>query len=138
VLRLGRLLERHLHVDRDVVQLAARAAIGVVAALHLAFLIMESVLWQRPSVRRRFGMSADEAKLTAPLAMNQGLYNGFLAAGLVWALLAAPPLARPLALFFLGCVVVAGIFGGITARRQILFLQALPGAVALALAWSAL
>jgi putative membrane protein len=120
------------------VQLAAKVAVGVVAGLHLLFLIMESVLWQRPPVRRRFGMSAEEAKLTAPLAMNQGLYNGFLTAGLVWSLWAEPPLQRPLALFFCGCVVAAGIFGAITARRQILFIQALPGAIALALVWTAL
>ena len=117
--------------------LAAKVAIGVVAGLHVLFLVMESILWQTAGIRRRFGMSAEEAKQTAPLAMNQGLYNGFLAAGLAWSLFAPPPLARPLALFFTGCVVVAGIFGAATARKQILFIQALPGAIALALAWTA-
>jgi putative membrane protein len=116
---------------------AARVAVGVVAGLHLLFLLLESVLWQQPAVRKRFGMSVEDAKLTAPLAMNQGLYNGFLAAGLVWSLIAAPALARPVGLFFLGCVVVAGVFGAITARFQILFMQALPGAVAFALTWFA-
>ena len=116
--------------------LAARIAVGLVAALHLWFLVLEMVLWKRPFGRRTFRLSVEQAEQTASLAANQGLYNGFLAAGMVWSLLAAnPEMAFALRLFFLGCVVVAGLFGAATASRAILFFQALPGAIALALVW---
>ncbi len=104
---------------------------GVVAALHLWFLVLEMFLWTTPLGRRTFRRSADEMEQTKVLAANQGLYNGFLAAGLVWSMIAAPPIAIPVRVFFLGCVVVAGLYGGATAARQILVVQALPGALAL-------
>ena len=108
---------------------------ALVAALHLYFLALEMFLWRRPLGRRVFGTTEAEAESTATLAANQGLYNGFLAAGLVWSLLAPPALRSPLATFFTACVIVAGIFGAITVNRRILFVQALPAALALAAVW---
>lgn len=110
----------------------AKLAVTAVALLHLLFMYIEMVLWSKPAGRRIFGMSVDQARQTAALAANQGLYNGFLAAGLGWGLLHAS-CGSQIVVFFLGCVVVAGIFGAITASRAILWLQGLPGAVALLL-----
>jgi putative membrane protein len=117
-------------------QTAARAAVAVVALLHLWFLVLEMFLWTTPFGRRVFRLREEQARQSAPLAMNQGLYNGFLAAGLVWGLLPGPH-AAAVQVFFLACVVVAGIFGAATANRGILVAQALPGAVALALVLAA-
>ncbi|MFB6613660.1 DUF1304 domain-containing protein [Streptomyces sp. NPDC056367] len=102
--------------------------IGLVAALHLYFLVLEMFLWQRPPGRALSGFDADTARLTATLAANQGLYNGFLAAGLVWGLVIGSLATQ---VFFLVCVIVAGVFGAATANRRILLAQALPGALAL-------
>jgi putative membrane protein len=110
------------------VALAAQILIGLVAALHVYFLVLEMFLWQRPPGLALSGFDAETARRTAPLAANQGLYNGFLAAGLVWSLITGSLAAQ---VFFLACVVVAGIFGAATANRRILFAQALPGALAL-------
>jgi putative membrane protein len=107
----------------------ADTAVVVIAALHLWFLALEMFLWDKPIGLRTFGMSAEEAALTKPLAMNQGLYNGFLAAGLLWGLVAGDAVT----IFFLGCVIVAGVFGALTASRQILWVQAVPGVIALLL-----
>jgi putative membrane protein len=104
--------------------------IAVVALLHLYFLVLEMFLW-RTRARRIFRMSAEKADATAQLAGNQGLYNGFLAAGLLWALLSGPDLA-PRATFFLLCVAIAGIYGAATVQRTILFVQTLPAVLALA------
>ncbi len=112
--------------------IAGRVALGVVAALHVWFLVLEMFLWTRPLGLRTFRQTAEKAQLTRVLAANQGLYNGFLVAGLGWAIATG---SRALATFFAGCVVVAGLFGGLTASRSILFVQALPAAVALALVW---
>jgi putative membrane protein len=114
--------------------LATRILVAFVAAEHLGFLVLEMFLFQGPVGRKVFRTDEAYAARAAPLAANQGLYNGFLAAGLAWSLLAPAALERPLQLFFLGCVVVAGVFGAATVSRRILFLQALPAAVALALA----
>jgi putative membrane protein len=114
--------------------LAAYIAVGVVAALHLYFLVMEMFFWDKPLGRRVFGLDADFARASKTLAANQGLYNGFLAAGLIWGLTLGVA-GHPIIFFFLGCVIVAGIFGGLTANRKIIFAQALPGAVAMALLW---
>jgi putative membrane protein len=111
----------------------AQAAVGVVAALHLSFLILEMFLWTTPFGRRVFHLSAEQARQSAPLAKNQGLYNGFLAAGLIWSFLAGPVSGSSIQVFFLSCVVLAGIFGAMTANRMILWVQGLPGAVALVL-----
>jgi putative membrane protein len=105
----------------------AIALILIVAALHFYFLYLEMFAWQAPRTRAAFGMTVEQAAVTKVLAANQGLYNGFLAAGLVWA---AWDGASDLRLFFLGCVVVAGIYGSVTASRRILFIQAAPAALA--------
>jgi len=115
---------------------AAALATGLVALLHLYFLVLEMFLWTKPYGRRVFGLTPEFAQASRSLAANQGLYNGFLAAGLVWGL-ALDDDGFGVTVFFLGCVVVAGIFGAITANRKILFVQALPGAVALVLVWLA-
>ncbi len=109
---------------------AALVLCGVVAAQHVIFLVIEMFFWRRPLGLKMFKMTQELADQSAPLAMNQGLYNGFLAAGLAWGLLEQD--ARLLT-FFLACVIVAGVFGAITAKGSILFVQALPAAIALAL-----
>lgn len=104
--------------------------IALVALLHLWFLVLEMFLWTKPKGRRTFGLSAEFAQQTRALAANQGLYNGFLAAGLAWGLwLGAEGFA--IKVFFLGCVIVAGVFGAMTVNRKILFVQAIPAALAL-------
>lgn len=108
----------------------ADIAVVLIAALHFWFLALEMFFWDKPLGLRTFGMSAEEAALTKPLAMNQGLYNGFLAAGLLWGVAAA---GDAVTLFFLGCVIVAGVFGALTASRKILWVQAVPGLIALLL-----
>jgi putative membrane protein len=99
-----------------------------VAVLHLLFLVLEMFLWTKPFGRRTFGLTRELAEATKGLAANQGLYNGFLAAGLIWGVLYT---SFDIKVFFLSCVIIAGIFGAITAKRSILFIQALPGALAL-------
>ena len=111
---------------------AANVAIAAVALLHLWFLILEMFLWTKPAGRRAFGLSAEFAVQTKALAANQGLYNGFLAAGLIWGL-SLGAAGFGVKVFFLGCVLLAGVFGGLTASRKILWLQALPAALGLAL-----
>ncbi|MFD4872988.1 DUF1304 domain-containing protein [Streptomyces sp. NPDC058420] len=110
----------------------ANVLVGLVAALHVYILVLEMFLWTRKPGRGLHGFDPEMARATAPLAANQGLYNGFLAAGLVWGLIAADPTGFRAQVFFLSCVVVAGVYGTVTANRRILFAQALPGAVALA------
>ncbi|WP_240732388.1 MULTISPECIES: DUF1304 domain-containing protein [Dyella] len=112
--------------------LFATLVIALVALLHVWFLVLEMFLWTRPTGRRAFGLSAEFAEQTKTLAANQGLYNGFLAAGLLWSLWLGPD-GLAVARFFLGCVVVAGIYGGMTASRKILWIQALPAAIGLTL-----
>ncbi len=104
---------------------------ALVALLHLWFMVLEMFLWTKPAGRRAFGMSREGAEQTKVLAANQGLYNGFLVAGLVWGLWLGTVAGRPQLIFFLGCVIVAGLYGAATASRKILFVQALPGALAL-------
>ena len=106
----------------------ANVLIGLVALSHIGFLVLEMFFWDHPVGRRVFSLTPEISARTAALAANQGLYNGFLAAGLVWALWAD---RRDLKVFFLGCVIVAGVFGGLTAKTSILFIQALPAAIAL-------
>lgn len=114
-------------------QIAALSLVALVAALHMGFLILEMFLWRTPRGRGIFGTSPEFAEESAPLAANQGLYNGFLAAGLVWGLFAADPTGPQARIFFLCCVVVAGLYGSLTVSRRILWIQALPAAAALAL-----
>lgn len=107
---------------------AVNGLIGLVLLFHLAVLVLEMFFWNHPIGHRIFGTTAETAAVSAVLAANQGLYNGFLAAGLGWALWSD---RRDLKLFFLGCVVVAGVFGGLTAKTSILYTQGLPALVAL-------
>ncbi|MFF5161590.1 DUF1304 domain-containing protein [Streptomyces sp. NPDC000348] len=109
----------------------ANVLTGLVAALHVYFLVLEMFLWERKPGRALSGFDASLARATAPLAANQGLYNGFLAAGLVWGMTVGDPTGFQVRVFFLVCVVVAGVYGGLTANRRILLAQALPGALAL-------
>jgi putative membrane protein len=114
--------------------LVADILVGVVALEHLWFLVLEMFLWTKPLGLRTFRQSAEQARASAALAANQGLYNGFLAAGLVWGLCASPPeFAVSIKAFFLACVIVAGIVGALTVSRRILLIQAVPAAVALIL-----
>ena len=101
---------------------------GLVALLHLGFLTLEMFFWDHPVGRKIFEMTPEVSASSATLAMNQGLYNGFLAAGLIWGIWKE---RRDIKLFFLGCVLIAGVFGGITAKTSILFTQALPALIAL-------
>jgi putative membrane protein len=105
--------------------------VGLVAILHLYFLTMEMFLWTTAG-RRAFGLTAEFAEASKGLAANQGLYNGFLAAGLIWGIFANAG-SFEFKVFFLGCVIVAGLYGGLTTSRKILWVQALPGFVALVL-----
>jgi putative membrane protein len=106
--------------------------VALVAALHVYFLVLEMFLWTRPYGLKTFGNTLQKAQDSAVLAANQGLYNGFLAAGLVWGLMhAAPAFAWQIKVFFLLCVIVAGLYGAYSVSRKILFVQALPAALAL-------
>lgn len=106
--------------------------VGLVAALHVYFLVLEAFLWDTPYGRKTFGLTPEFASASKALAANQGLYNGFLAAGLVWGLTLGSA-GDAVKIFFLACVVVAGVFGAVTVSRKVLFIQALPAAVALLL-----
>ena len=112
--------------------LLATLLVCVVAAIHVYFVVLEMVLWRTPRGMRSFGTDQAFADRSAPLAANQGLYNGFLVAGLVWGLLAADPVGFQVRIFFLGCAIVAGLFGAATVSRRILVVQAVPAALALA------
>lgn len=111
---------------------AANIVVAIVALLHLWFLVLEMFLWTKPAGRRAFGLSAEFAQQSRALAANQGLYNGFLVAGLLWGLSLGEG-GQAIKIFFLACVLVAGLFGGFTVSRKILWIQALPAAVGLAL-----
>jgi putative membrane protein len=106
----------------------ANLLVVVVAALHVGFMVLEMFLWTGPIGQRVFALTPELAATMAPLAANQGLYNGFIAAGLLWG---ASSNRFDLKVFFLVCVVMAGVFGGISAKATILFTQALPGLLAL-------
>lgn len=113
----------------------AKVLIALVALLYIGFLVMEMFLWTTPFVVERFELTKVHPQFPAmskALASNMGLYNGFLAAGLIWSLIAPAALGRQLAFFFLGCVVVAGVFGAYSVKMTILLIQALPAALALA------
>jgi putative membrane protein len=112
--------------------MAANIAITIVALLHAYFLVLEMFLWDKPFGRRIFKTTPEFAAASKALAANQGLYNGFLAAGLVWGLALGAP-GIDVKVFFLACVVIAGLFGGATVNRNIMFVQAAPGIIGLAL-----
>jgi len=110
-----------------------KIAVSIVVLLHVYFLILEMFLWEKPKGIKIFGHTKEEAKSTALLAANQGLYNGFLAAGLIWSLISKEPLIQTqVRIFFLGCVLIAGMYGGWSVNRKILFVQAIPAAIAMA------
>lgn len=111
---------------------AATAFVAFVALEHIYILVLEMFLWTKPRGLEAFGMTLEYAEQTAVLAANQGLYNGFLAAGLIWALVKKEE-GHSLRVFFLGCIIVAGIFGAATAKMSILYIQAVPAAIALLL-----
>lgn len=110
-------------------KLIANLLTALVALCHLGFLILEMFFWDHPVGRKIFEMNSEVSASSATLAMNQGLYNGFLAAGLIWGLWKD---RRDVKIFFLSCVLIAGVFGGITAKTSILLTQALPGLIAMA------
>lgn len=106
----------------------------IVALMHLWFLILEMFMWQKPLGMKVFHLAPEFAEKTAALAANQGLYNGFLFAGLMWSLLSSDALEAPhLKIFFLSCVILAGIFGALTVNRKIFFVQSMPAVITLAL-----
>ena len=116
----------------------ANIVVAVVAALHVYFLALEMFFWTRPLGLKVFGNSPEKAADSAVLAANQGLYNGFLAAGLVWGLLQPNAgLAFQIKVFFLACVIIAGIYGAVSVSRKILFVQAAPAVLALIFVWLA-
>ena len=109
---------------------AANVLVAIVALEHIYILVLEMFLWTKPPGLRAFGLTPEFAEQTAVLAANQGLYNGFLAAGLIWGLILKDE-GFSIRVFFLSCVIVAGVFGAITAKPSILFVQAAPALVAL-------
>lgn len=111
--------------------LVALVLVVLVAVLHVLFMVLEAVVWKTPLGQKIFKTTPEQAEATAVLALNQGLYNGFLAAGLVWSLTPWCVDPRGVQTFFCACVLVAGLVGAVTASRGILFLQALPGLAAL-------
>nr|WP_233843708.1 DUF1304 domain-containing protein [Dyella sp. 2HG41-7] len=115
----------------------ANLVVAIIALMHVWFLILEMVLWDKPTGRRAFGTSAEYAAQTKVLAANQGLYNGFLAAGLIWGLVLGGAEGTHVKLFFLVCVLVAGLYGGFTATRKVLWIQGLPALVGIALVLAA-
>ena len=112
----------------------ANSLVALVAALHIYFLALEMFLWTKPMGLKTFGNTLAKAKDSAVLAANQGLYNGFLAAGLIWGLVhPSAAIGFQIKVFFLACVIVAGLYGGYSVSKRIIMVQALPAAVALAL-----
>ena len=110
----------------------ATLLVAIVAAIHVYIVVLEMFLWRTPRGMRSFGTDQAFADRSAPLAANQGLYNGFLVAGLVWGLRAGGTIGFQVKIFFLACVIVAGVFGAATVSRRILVVQAVPAALALA------
>jgi putative membrane protein len=111
---------------------AANIVTALVALLHVYFLVLEMFLWTKPAGRKAFGLSAERAESTKAMAANQGLYNGFLAAGLLWSIYLGAA-GTSVMLFFLVCVLIAGVFGAATVSRKIFFVQGLPAAIGIAL-----
>jgi putative membrane protein len=117
---------------RPLVTIVADVLVGLVALIHVYILVLEMFLWTAPRTRAAFGLTAEFAEESKPLAANQGLYNGFLALALVWGLVATDPTGFQLTLYGLVCVIVAGLYGAATATKRILFVQVVPGVLALA------
>jgi putative membrane protein len=117
----------------SLIDLVVRLLVAFVCVEHVGFFILEAFLWTRPVGRKIFATTPEFSVASKSLAANQGLYNLFLAAGLAWSLFASTELVRPLQFFFLGCVIVAGVFGAVTVSKRILFVQALPASIAFGL-----
>lgn len=118
-------------------RIVAMILLAIVALAHVFFLVLEMFLWTTPFGRKTFRRTEAQQKESAVLAANQGLYNGFLAAGILWGMYLGFPDGRPVMTFFLACVVIAGLYGAATASRNILFVQAIPGLLALGAVWAA-
>lgn len=112
--------------------LIANIFVGVVALFHIYFLVLEMFLWDTPRGRKTFGLTSEFAAASKLLAANQGLYNGFLAAGLIWGLVSGAG-GTSVKIFFLACVIIAGIYGSFSVSRKIFYVQALPAIIALVL-----
>ncbi|MBK7549516.1 MAG: DUF1304 domain-containing protein [Rhodoferax sp.] len=112
--------------------IAANVVVALIGVLHVYILVLEMFLWDKPKGLKAFGQTPAQAAATKVLAANQGLYNGFLAAGLFWGLSLGAG-GTGVRVFFLGCVLVAGLYGAATANKRILFIQAIPAAIGLAL-----
>jgi putative membrane protein len=113
-------------------QMAANVVVALIGLVHVYFLVLEMFLWDKPAGLRAFGHTQEQASASKVLAANQGLYNGFLAAGLFWGL-SLGAAGASIKVFFLACVLVAGVYGAVTASRKILYVQALPAHIGLAL-----
>lgn len=112
--------------------LIAQILVGLIALLHLYIMVLEMFLWTTPRGLKAFGQTRESAEASKTLAANQGLYNGFLAAGLIWGLVQPDrEIGRQIEMFFLACVAVAGLYGAVTAKRSILFVQTVPAVVAM-------
>jgi putative membrane protein len=114
--------------------LVANILTGLVALIHVYILVLEMFLWDKPQGREAFGTTAEFAAASKVLAANQGLYNGFLAAGLIWGIWLGEA-GDPVKIFFLACVAIAGLYGAATASRKTLFVQTIPAVIALAAVW---
>lgn len=123
-----------IRIARRATRVIAHLFVGLVAALHIYFLILEMFLWTKPLGLRVFGQTLEKAQVSGKLAANQGLYNGFLAAGLIWGLIhPQPDFGIQIQVFFLGCVMIAGLYGAYSVNKKILFVQAVPAAIGLLL-----
>ncbi len=118
------------NIKETKMNILANVVISIIAILHVGFLVLEMFLWNKPFGMKTFGMTKEIADASAALAANQGLYNGFLAAGLVWGLWSEITSVK---IFFLACIIVAGAFGGLTAKRSIVYIQGLPALLGLIL-----
>ena len=128
--QLTDLVDKGFRVKFLAMKILASLLVALVAIEHLGILVLEMFFWNHPVGQRIFGMTPEVSAASAVLAMNQGLYNGFLAAGLIWGLAAK---RRDIKIFFLVCVVAAGVFGGLTAKTSIIFTQGSPALIALVL-----
>jgi putative membrane protein len=117
--------------------LISNILVGIVAALHAYFLVLEMFFWTQPLGLRVFNMTAQKAQDSAVLAANQGLYNGFLAAGLLYGIFAATAVGFQFKVFFLLCVIAAGLYGGYSVSPRIIYIQAVPAVIALLFVWLA-
>jgi len=126
----------HVNVSAwgNIMAMIANVLVALVALLHIYFLVLEMFLWTKPTGLKTFGNSLEKARGSAVLAANQGLYNGFLAIGLLWGLIhPVSGFGFQIKVFFLLCVIAAGVYGAISVSRRILFVQAAPAALALIL-----